>query len=452
MGTSLRELSLILIALSVCIEGGCAQRPILDLFGGGASVTTLEVLVDTPDEFTVFLVQNDNTEELITDEDEDIQYVVAKINGGGEESEDIVIDASGISFPVFTDVREDGEVEIRLFNATAANFSRVLRTLSYRSNLTSSALSDPQRNVTITAHDQVGPGNTLTALIDLRVPNQQAPTFTDDATYAVSIAENTAFETQITSVSATDPEGRSVAYSTGSSVFAVDSSTGVVSVLDSSALNYEFTTSFVVTIVASDEDPFSPMSAEAMLTVTLTNTNDNNPVFTQDTYEANVPENVANAFVVALSATDEDGDSLEYFFSDTSTATTFHLDSDTGTITVLNQLDYEITTEHTFGVLVSDGEQSDTATVVVTVTDVADGRPVVLPLQKDILLNLDDGKFPIPLCILGCSIFIFAGETDVLLRSGTGGPLQVDDDSPRLQKGVLNITRVVEDTVCGYNI
>lgn len=392
MGTSLRELSFILIAISVCIRGGGAQRPVLDLFGGGASITTLEVLVDTGDDFTVSLVQNENTEELITDEDDDIQYVVAKINGG-EESEDIVIDTSGISFPVITDVREGGEIVIRLFNASSANFSRVLSTLSYRSNLMSSALSDPQRNVTITAHDEVGPGNTLTALIELRVPNEQAPIFTEDATYAVSIAENTALGTEITSVSATDPEGRSVAYSTSSTEFSIDSSTGVVSVLDSSALDYDVTTSFVLTIVASDEDPFSPMSSEATLTITLTNINDNDPVFSEDVYEVNVPENVANAFVVTLGATDEDGDSLEYFFSSTSTSTTFRLDSETGTIEVLNQLDYEITTEYTFGVLVSDGERSDMATVVVMVTDVADGRPVVLPLQKDILLNLDDGKF-----------------------------------------------------------
>ena len=33
------------------------------------------------------------------------------------------------------------------------------------------------------------------------------------------------------------------------------------------------------------------------------------------------------------------------------------------------------------------------------------------------------------------------------LTSGTGGPLKVDDDSPRLQRGVLNISRVIGDEV-----
>ena len=210
----MRELSLLILTL---VGGVCAERPFLDLFGGGASVTTIEVLVDTTDGFTASLVTNDDTENLVTDTDEDIQYVIANINGRLEESEELVLDTTDISLPVVTDVRKDGEIEIRIgtgqFNASAANFSVVLAVLSYRSNLTSSALSDPQRNVTITAYDEIGPSNTLTALIELRVPNRDAPVFTQNGTYATSLAENSADGTEISvTVSATDPEGRAVTY------------------------------------------------------------------------------------------------------------------------------------------------------------------------------------------------------------------------------------------------
>ena len=334
----------------------------------------------------------------MTDADEDIRYVIAKLNGGGLENEDLLLDTSTkvISLPVVFDVREDGEIEISIgadssFNASAANYSTVLELLSYRSNLTSSALSEPQRNVTITAYDEVGAGNTLTALIELRIPNQDAPVFTENATYSVSLPENSAAGTEIDVVSATDPEGRTVVYSMTSAVFAIDSDTGVVRVTDSSALDYEDRRAFELTIVASDQDPFSPLTSEATLTITLTNVNDNDPSFDPDSYDADVPENVEGAFVVTLTATDADGDSLQYFFADTSTESTFQLDSGTGAITVRDQLDYEETTTYTFSVLVSDGERSDSASVTVHVTDVADGRPVVLPLRKTIILNFDEG-------------------------------------------------------------
>ena len=400
MGTSLREFSFVLLALCACFVSG--ERPVLDLFGGGASVTTIEVLIGTAEEFTVRLVQNDDTEDLVTDEDEDIQYVIAKINGRGQGSEDLVLDTTDISLTVSTAVREAGEIEIRIssdqFNASAANYSTVLENLSYRSNLTSSALSEPPRNVTITAFDAVGPGNTLTALIELLLPNQEAPIFTENATYAASLAENSPDGTEIDLISATDPEGRSVSYSATSSVFAIDEVTGVVMVTDSSALNYEDRRSFELTITASDGDPFTPLTSEATLIITLTNINDNDPVFNPNSYEANVPENVEDAFVVMLSATDADGDTLEYFFLSTDTDSTFDLNSVTGEITVQDQLDYETTTSYTFDVLVFDGMQSDTATVIVSVTDIADGRPVVLPLQKDLIINLDNGTF-LSLCL-----------------------------------------------------
>ena len=400
MEAPLRKWALFLLALAG-VASVRAERPVLDLFGGGASVATIEVLVATAEEFTAPLALNEDTENLVTDADEDIQYVIAKLNnnGGGSGSADLLIDASmsDFSLPLLVDVREDGEIEISIgadsFNASAANYSSVLALLSYRSNLSSSALSEPQRNVTITAYDEVGPGNTLTALIELRVPNQHVPVFTENATYSVSLPENSAAGTEIDVVSAEDPEGRVVAYSMTSSVFAIDADTGVVRVTSPAELDYEDRRDFELTIAASDQDPFSPLTAEATLTITLTNVNDNNPTFDPDSYDADVPENVEGAFVVMLTASDADGDSLEYFFADTSTESTFQLDPNTGAITVREQLDYESTTTYTFGVLVSDGARSDSATVTVHVTDVADGRPVVLPLRKTILLNLDEGNF-----------------------------------------------------------
>ena len=124
-------------------------------------------------------------------------------------------------------------------------------------------------------------------------------------------------------------------------MFAIDDFTGVLNVIDSGALDYEDRTQFELTIVASDDDPISPLTSEATLTVTLININDNDPIFDQDSYGANVPENVENAVVVTVSATDNDGDTLQYLFADTTTGNTFRIESGTGIITVEDQLDYE---------------------------------------------------------------------------------------------------------------
>lgn len=399
MDASMCKWVLLLLAFGLCVERGYAERPVLDLFGNGEDIATVEVLVDTADFSVTNLVLNEDTENLVTDSDEDIQYVIAKLNGGGSvESENLMLDTSMLDISaVFIDVREDGEIRISIggdsFNASATNYSAVLELLEYRSNLTSVALSDPQRNVTITAYDEVGPSNTQTALIQLRVPNQDAPVFTSNASYSVSLEENSPVGTEINVVSATDPEGRAVTYSLleNDDAFAIATESGVVTVTDSDALNYEDRRSFELTIVASDQDPFSALASEATLTIALTNVNDNDPVFDPDSYDADVPENVQGAFVVALTATDADGDSLEYIFAVSGTESTFQLDSATGEVTVRDMLDYETTTTYTFDVLVTDGDRSDTASVEVHVTDVADGRPVVLPLRKTILLNLDEG-------------------------------------------------------------
>ena len=370
------------------------QRPSLSLFSSGANVTTIAVVLNTAQEYIVSLITNNNTENLVTDDDGDVRYVVAKLNGGGDESESIIVDLTKVPLhsPVLIYIREGGEFEIRtIAHSSATHFSAILVGLSYTFMLTSNALSHSQRNVTITAYDEFGPGNTQTALIELYAPTQYAPMFTQNV-YTISILENTTDGTEITMVLAIIPGGHNVTYFLNSTVFSINATTGSVYIIDSNALNYEDRTYFTQTISALNGDPLFPLTSEATLTIYLTNVNDNDPVFDQDSYEANVPENVESVLVVTLRASDEDGDSLQYFFADTQTENTFRININTGVISLQDQLDFEYINMYVFNVIVSDGERSDTATVTVSVTDVADGRPVVLPLQKDILLNLDDGN------------------------------------------------------------
>ena len=158
--------------------------------------------------------------------------------------------------------------------ASASNFSLILTRLTYRYILTSTALTEPERNITFTASDEIGEGNSVTATIDPREPNAEPPVFSSSA-YAANIDENVGEGTTINivqSIFATDPEGRPVAYSLSpsSETFVIDSSTGVVSVVNNTALDYEQTANFELTVVATDQDPVDPLSAEVVLTINLT--------------------------------------------------------------------------------------------------------------------------------------------------------------------------------------
>ena len=400
---------LVVVTAATFFSGARSQRPVLDLFGGGAAENTFEVVIGG--QASVRLVTNPDTSSVISDPDGDIESVVVTFNGLDSSREEIVVDTSNIPFQVIADFPNENTLQIRIGTglAAASNYSLVLTGLTYRYNLTSSALTEPERNITFTASDEVGEGNSVIATIDPREPNAEPPVFSSGA-YAANIDENAGEGTTINipvveSISATDPEGRPVTYSLSpsSETFAIDSSTGVVSVVNNTALDYEQTAIFELTVVAADQDPVGPLSAEVVLTINLNNINDNNPSFDQEIFTFEVPEEVLGAEVGKISATDADGDDLEYFFTSSVTDQVFSLDPTTQVITVRESLDYESLPQIEFSVTVTDGQNGDTATVRVIVINVLDGRPVVSPVAQRIVLNLDAGEF-LPLHVVNLTV------------------------------------------------
>ena len=47
---------------------------------------------------------------------------------------------------------------------------------------------------------------------------------------------------------------------------------------------------------------------------------------------------------------------------------------------------------------------------------------------------------------------MYIEETDVYLTNGTGGSLKVYDNSPRLEQGVLIITRIIDENVSNIQV
>ena len=402
-----------------------AQNTVLNLFSNGGDEAVFFVPVGSGVQFELQLATNPRTEQLVTGE---VIGIEVQLNGGTGDTnvESITINEDTLGLPVTVNI--EGQVYRYMLGGTpsAANYSALVSTLTYVSNLTSEVLNDPPRNITISAFDSNFTQVTAVANIMLIPANLEDPIFASDP-IEVDLEENTGNGGLVTTVVATDPEGRQVTYEfmESSSVFSI-SSAGEVRVLNSTALDYEDENNrvFRLTVVATDTDPISPQSSDATLVISLTNANDNPPAFTETAYNFSVVEEAAGAIVGTIAATDADGDlnSLRYDFSDASTGLTFNLNSGTGEISVRSPLDYEDRISHSFQVQVSDGLFAAFAQVVVNVIDIADNRPVTTPAEKTIIVDLD------------------FGDNQISLNEGTGGPLNVTDDSTALVSGYADIT------------
>ncbi|XP_016416389.1 protocadherin-9 [Sinocyclocheilus rhinocerous] len=153
------------------------------------------------------------------------------------------------------------------------------------------------------------------------------------------------------------------------------------------------------------EDGGNPQkSSTAILQVTVTDVNDNRPVFKESQIEVHIPENSpVGTSVVQLQATDADvgaNAEIKYMFGtqvSPATRRLFALNSTTGLITVQRPLDREETAIHKLTVLASDGSSSPArATVTINVTDVNDNAPnidlryIISPTNGTVMLSEKD--------------------------------------------------------------
>ncbi|KAM9064769.1 protocadherin gamma-A4 isoform X9 [Sarcophilus harrisii] len=136
-----------------------------------------------------------------------------------------------------------------------------------------------------------------------------------------------------------------------------------------------------LTLTASDGgDPVR--SGTVHIHVTVLDANDNAPVFTQSLYSVSVPEDVPlGTWLLTVNATDPDegiNGKMTYFFRKITQKTSqlFRLNSLTGAITVLENLDYEESSFYDIDIEVRDGPGlQDRAKVLVKVLDVNDNAP-----------------------------------------------------------------------------
>ena len=267
----------------------------------------------------------------------------------------------------------------------------------------------------------------LTTICSFAQAQNDPPTFLNEP-YAVELSETVANETVVqVSIEAIDPDGVQYSITEGGNAFAINATSGEVTVKNTELIDYETSPSITVVIVATDENA-NPESSSATLTISLVDENDNFPIFDAASYSFSVIEEESNVVVGTIQATDADADTtLIYAIKDT-TLSDFVLttENNIATLKVTSKLDFEEQTFFSFVILVSDGLNSVETLVNVSVIDIIDQRPVITPVTSDVVLDFDQSQQSADMSHLTVT------DDDKVYR-GTAELLYLEDDSEQVR-------------------
>ena len=213
-----------------------------------------------------------------------------------------------------------------------------------------------------------------TITINLNDVNENPNIFTA----SFSVDENSLNGTAVGTVSASDPDnGQILSFSiiggNTSGAFQIGSASGLISVANSSELNFETNSTFSLNVEVED-DGVGYLSDQAIITVNLNDINENPDINNQS---FNVSEGIGNGELVGVVlATDPDaGQTLSFAIIGGNTDNAFQISSATGELIVANSnaIDEEANPVFYLSVEAQDngtGNLTDVATITVTVTDV----------------------------------------------------------------------------------
>ncbi len=204
--------------------------------------------------------------------------------------------------------------------------------------------------------------------------------------YGVSLAENTRSGTTVPmSVSCTDEDGSApnnvLVYTIDSgntnSAFSTALTASGDLVTDSvPALNRENKPYFDLNILVTDKGSLA-LTTTIQMAITITDVNENSPVFSPASYSAYIDESTAVGTLVSdTNATDNDGDAVTFSITNGNANNMFDINAVTGEVTVGLPLDREDTSSYSLTIEATDGTNlAATATLDITLADVNDKTP-----------------------------------------------------------------------------
>ena len=250
---------------------------------------------------------------------------------------------------------------------------------------------------------------TLTVLIE--DANDNYPIFMQ-ASYQGTVLENTPNGTYVLSVEASDADSglnsvivygieefisdvsRCIVYCPGSAnlcgnlnsddrlpndTFTIDNTTG--DIYSAVVFDREVFEVYMIVVAATDSSRSSPLSTTVCVYVEIIDVNDNTPLFNETSYQTKISEaSVVGDFVIRVSTSDLDiGQNAVVMYSITDGSDHFTINSNTGVVMVLADLDRETRGEHNITVIATDAGApplSSTTTVNVIIADVNDNSPL----------------------------------------------------------------------------
>ena len=244
-------------------------------------------------------------------------------------------------------------------------------------------MGDVEYDFTVTATDGGDPALSSTAQIYVTIENvnDNSPIF-DQSSYSESVSEGAAMNTVVVTVSASDADSGTLGdlryelVNADMLPFDVKTQSDGLSaqIFVSGPLDYETTAQYSFKIAAIDGG-MPARSSEALVDISVTDENDNSPVFQQEIYTMTVSELIEqDQVILTIRALDDDElDVVTYSLS--GPADLFAVDSSTGDVRIAGALDYETTSLHEFSAIASDGVNTDTAILRVGVTNENDESP-----------------------------------------------------------------------------
>ena len=225
-------------------------------------------------------------------------------------------------------------------------------------------------------------GATDTGLLSVTVTGVNDTPLLDPASGTVD--ENAANGTVVTTVTSSDIEGNTVMYSitTGNigGAFAIDPSSGEITVASSALVDFETNPSFTLTVQATDDGtPNQSDSVDVVITVVDVN---EAPIVNADTFTV-ADDSGPGTAVGTVTSTDPDaGQTQSFAITAGNTGGPFAIDPATGEITVATTVDFETTPSYSLTVEVTDDGTpalTGSATITVNVTNVNETPSIIAP-------------------------------------------------------------------------
>ncbi|XP_059410729.1 protocadherin Fat 1-like isoform X3 [Carassius carassius] len=281
-------------------------------------------------------------------------------------------------------------------------------------------------------------------LVEVLDINDNSPVF-ESHPATVPVPEDHKVGDEVTSVNATDADSGfngEVRYTLlgGAGRFSVDQETGVITL--AAPLDRETQDEYSLVITAQDQGRPS-RSATTTMDISVTDINDNAPIFPEQQYETAVSEHAeVGTNVIDLMATDkDDGENAIVTYhivkqEPSSTPLIFTIDEESGSISLAGKLDYGKVKSYTLEVEGRDGGNpvlTGSVSVTVWVEDVNDKAPVFRKDQYDVSVyeNLaggtalvylevsdeDEGGFSKGIFIMDSDTFAITDQGVISLRS-----------------------------------